>query len=108
MTDADVAKAAAFGREATRLMAHHIYRSGLREEWLHEDDDTEAVYLRVSDASLEALTHPANAGELDAVVDLLQSLRARVSRWSQLHCPLHRKLIVHFGKWSVCHLQPPF
>lgn len=75
--------APAFQREAARLLVQHIYRTGLRQEWLQEDEEAEAVVMRLTDGARETLVYPPNRGYsgLFATLEELEASVSRICQW---------------------------
>ncbi|TKY89773.1 hypothetical protein EX895_001070 [Sporisorium graminicola] len=93
-----------------RMMLAHMYRTGLREEWLHDtdtDDVQEGVFMLCGTARHGIYAHPVDAEpETEWVKELLVSLRAScavvtkpVSTDELLkHVPLHRTITLETGE----------
>ncbi|UZJ55683.1 hypothetical protein CBS101457_005003 [Exobasidium rhododendri] len=71
--------------ETARLLIRHVYRVGLREEWLQEDNDSEGVCMRIVDAdgNHETLLYPAESLHSAWSSDLLQATEATIAVVSQ-------------------------
>lgn len=93
-----------------RMMLAHMYRTGLREEWLHDNDaadEQEGIFMLCDTARHGIHAHPVDAEpEAEWVKELLVSLQAScaivakpTSTYELLkHVPLHQAITLETGE----------